>query len=689
MPNLTKDEHVLIAYEPTGLKYEFAQRFSIKTVSIEWLDQCIERGMVLEDKYFNHLIPREVRGTNAWIRKSSSNVSLGKHGRDEINSGRSRKLRRTASAKLDTVNTGIWAEISQPIKDDTLDDDKSRVSNIQAAPNLEPIIDLPHPAPRQSLVGENEQPKSLFDGKAFALFGFSSHKASRVEHYLGGRGARFIDFITLTSAESSTLENIFLMVPHEISNSQLPEIAELFPPQNIVTEFWAERCMYSKQYEDPHSHALNRPFEKLPIPDFDTLKVTSTGFQGFERNHAAKAVMALGGTYNESFDATFSLLICDPKFASKEKLAHAFLWGVPAVQAQWLWDCIRNGKLMEVGPYLVQQIGPPLEEETESISFNTENGPSSPSRNARARRSPSKAVTKAKNISAPGKDSNNAKGAETKVTKPRKVDTFPDDSGPLIEEPVPTDSPTKSIPQKLPSQSSSALPNRSSLPLQEITPNSSPPKPFHKPNANVTIIESFTKPSSPSPHKAPPQPDTLKDDIQSLLLQRKASNSRIPTNPDPPQRGRRRNRRPLLGRAPSNISTHSRASSVDTSTPILSACSTNAPPQSLLSNRHSSNSNVVYDNEAAEQEERRRDEEKLALTQVGYDDPDAAFYRREVEKKMGKGGKGKMTYGKGGGTPKRSWIGVGEGGRGKGKAGGGEEGEGLGIARRTRGAVGR
>ena len=662
--------------------------------------------MVLEDRYFHPLIPPEKRGTNAWVRKPTPATSLGKHGRDEMEAGRSKKLRRTASAKLDTVTSGIWAEISQPKERNELEGSKSNEVPI-VTDEKSPIVNaqlLQRATIAHDVTNGTGQSKGLFHGKTFTLHGFSSQKAAKVEHFLSSRGARFMKYANVASeADQATLNDIILMVPHEVPEPLLPDLATQIPRQNIVTEFWAERCMLSKRYEDPQAHAVNRPFRRIPIQSFEKLKVTSTGFQGFERNHVAKAIVALGGKYEQNFDATFSLLVCDPKLASVEKLAHAHLWRIPVVNPQWLWDCIRNGELMDFGPYLVQPIRQQEGDTEEDGSRQCKQQPLKPQNTSTQGTSSTgmPGVTEPSKSKAPA-DRGSSK--TSKELKSRVVDPFPDESGPQMDdepqEPAPNDRPSKQPAERASSiqpPSSSGMQNRSSLPLQEITPNSSPPKPSFKPEDGATVLESFTKPASPIAPKAPSQSDILNADIHSLLLQRKASNSRpVDHKSQPAQRGRRRHRRPLLGRAPSNISTHSRASSVDTlntdgiGTPILSACSTNAPPLSL-SNRNSS-SNVVYDADQAEEDEKRQHAEQMALTQVGYDDPGADFYRAQVEKNLK--GKGKITYGKGG-TPRRGAAGWGAGnGNGTGTGGvvqgkGMAQTEGLGIAKRTRAAAGK
>ena len=63
--NLTKDITHLIAKEPSGAKYNFAAQWGIKTVSVEWLEQSLERGMILEESLYHLLLPLSERGRNA------------------------------------------------------------------------------------------------------------------------------------------------------------------------------------------------------------------------------------------------------------------------------------------------------------------------------------------------------------------------------------------------------------------------------------------------------------------------------------------------------------------------------------------------------------------------------------------------------------------------------------------------
>lgn len=110
--NLTRDVTHLIAKEPAGNKYTYAGQWGIRIVSVEWVHQSIERGMILDESLFHLHLPPTERGRNAWIRKVPSTTSLGKRPREGgLERTNSRKLRRTASARLSNESSGIWNNI--------------------------------------------------------------------------------------------------------------------------------------------------------------------------------------------------------------------------------------------------------------------------------------------------------------------------------------------------------------------------------------------------------------------------------------------------------------------------------------------------------------------------------------------------------------------------------------------------
>lgn len=115
--DLTKAVTHLIAATPTGKKYEHAVNWRMKIVSLEWFEQSLERGMVLDEACYHPTIPVEERGKGAWDRREFSPApASAKRAREAepsqaLNPFR-RKLRRSASTKLGSQSAELWAGIT-------------------------------------------------------------------------------------------------------------------------------------------------------------------------------------------------------------------------------------------------------------------------------------------------------------------------------------------------------------------------------------------------------------------------------------------------------------------------------------------------------------------------------------------------------------------------------------------------
>lgn len=113
--DLTKAVTHLIAKTPKGKKYEYAGTWGIKIVGVEWFRDSIERGMVLDEKLYHPAMPVEERGLGAVTIKNEAFPQPGKRRRveerDPFANYKKRKLRRTASAKLESQNDNMWADM--------------------------------------------------------------------------------------------------------------------------------------------------------------------------------------------------------------------------------------------------------------------------------------------------------------------------------------------------------------------------------------------------------------------------------------------------------------------------------------------------------------------------------------------------------------------------------------------------
>ena len=187
--DLTKEVTHLIAKSPSGTKHRYALQWGIRVVALEWLDHSLERGMVLDESLFDLSVDPAERGRGAWVRTVSQILNPNKRRREgPTNAGSVRKLRRTASAKFDSQNDGIWTDIvgggsaiekdnKSPLDDSIGGASDSENQRKEIDPKSKPPPAFPGIALREErIVKKTVSKMGIFKGKRFYLQGFDTKK---------------------------------------------------------------------------------------------------------------------------------------------------------------------------------------------------------------------------------------------------------------------------------------------------------------------------------------------------------------------------------------------------------------------------------------------------------------------------------------------------------------------------------
>lgn len=192
--DLTKDVTHLIAAKPEGKKYEYGMQWQRKIVSLRWYKDTLERGMQLDEKLYHPTMPTSEQGIGAWNRQSRRAPQLGKRTREEeVGPEPSRKLRRTASARLGSQNQDMWSDIVGGAGFEAKPADR---------PQLKPSVSMPalRKADSFASITKHQQSES-FDGtttadalqpnpgflagRRFIVEGFDEKKVSRASRSRG------------------------------------------------------------------------------------------------------------------------------------------------------------------------------------------------------------------------------------------------------------------------------------------------------------------------------------------------------------------------------------------------------------------------------------------------------------------------------------------------------------------------
>ncbi|CAL5870835.1 uncharacterized protein PFLUO_LOCUS5076 [Penicillium psychrofluorescens] len=658
--DLTKSVTHLVARNGEGEKYKYATQWNVTVVTLKWFTDCLERGMILDANPYHPMVPLEKQGAGAWERPSVAAKGQSENERTasvELSSNpRPRKLRRTASTKLVGQNEGIWGDIVgtgfathqvkgfQSGQQQERDGTSSRsVPVIQAAMSFASettfsgAVEAPQPPPETKTTTSAE---GFLQGSYFLISGFSSKQTGVLRHHLQFNGAQLVDSLSEFSRPSipKTGRGLYIMVPYKTPRSEIPSTDDMAFECEIVTDMWLERCLDARTLVPPESHVASTPFPKFPIPGFSGMRICSTGFARIDLLHLSKLVDLMGASYDEFLTPKASVLICnDPQSASHEKLRHTSEWGVSAVSADWLWISIQTGQKKPFEPYIVRR---PL-----SRSGSGAEKPSSkPSSVHVDRQQQQKANAQAERASNSGSDSAQNRRADRRVAS-RKSDTNLGDGFSKEDQPKPDN------------------------PFKPSVPASRSPSPGRTSSKD----DSAAKLSKSNQSASAAAPSALDIAMSGLLQQARAAKSRAQTdtttsatNEDgsyPP----RRKRKPLLGRAPSHSSTRvfeapggagggravSRASSIDTlnddgvgsaleSNPTrdnsMSRTNSRANEQSLSSMFSGGKlENFLADQFPSHLEaEDEENHEPPPMTQLDYEDSDAAAMRAEFLSRAGK-----------------------------------------------------
>ncbi|KAI8932012.1 hypothetical protein NX059_010907 [Plenodomus lindquistii] len=631
----------------------------MKIVSLEWFEQSLERGMVLDEALFNPTLPVEARGRGAWDRRSATPVH-GKRTREgdqsqALNPFR-RKLRRSASTKFGNQSESLWAGITA-VNLDRQQDDGDEWNEPTIAQHAESSAhtpasrtgSAPTPGDTTSFVNPADAPVSpscilakassadgLFQGRVVCPHGFDREKTNILRQHLSSHGARVLSTSDLNNISNDDMTLGFLIVPHdaEVDLAPIPDRAGSLV--NIVSNWWVERCLHGKRLIDPADDVLSRPFGKLSVSGFSGLTVNSTGFAGIELLHVTKVVALLGATYDEQLSAQTSVIVCNSSGTNAQKLKFAAEKRIPAVTSAWLSDCVRNGRLQAYDEYRfsttptprIQHVKPkPRASLDGRAGAGVEDGGSKP----RPRISQTKIVTKPQVLRRP-RTLELAPSADATPTQDSNINTpVNQDNSRIPNFDGATSLPLQniSVNSRRPSTSSTSLKSAPRARSRSSSAESlirAHPAPGSRPSATarktspdsvipadsldqtVTAVPPQPQPQAQLPPKDVPAADK---DYSDILAQLRANRKTAPESADAAE-GQGRRRRRQLGRATSTRSNQSAASSGNAGTV-----------------------NPSLDNNEDEEGESVLVEEYQPSQQLGWEEPGAAKAREAMIKKLG------------------------------------------------------
>lgn len=623
--DLTKQITHLISFRTEGAKYKAAKSWGLHIVSIEWLRDSLERGMILDEKFYDPALPPEERGKGAWDRTRPKRTSLGKRSRAEsatYTEGTKRRLRRTASTKLGSQSESMWGDIvgggsiAQVARSGVWE------TNEETQAPQDPV------AGRQSEQGlHSHVPEAavdpiqggIFSACRFYLDGFDLKKTDILSNHLVPHGAELAGTLKdLMTPQNDLPLRLFRVIPSGLPLSNRQDLPDSEVRVQTITEWWVERCLHHKKFMDPDDHVIGRPFPKYPIEEFRDMTISSAAFTGIDLLHVKRAVDLLGGVYSEDMTPKSSVLVTQSiEKLRKDKLDHAQQWGIPIVTASWMWESISAARLLPLQKYLCASSG-----RTESPPAGIKAVPKGNPQRTRAKSDITKTLSKSESGSSGSSTKLGTSGLDRTAFDSSELATAEGKNMPLTVRTEIRDS-----------NSSSDL-SVATEPLSEI-------------NSNTCASVVSTAPA-PTNHPAAPR-EEIHNTLSNLLAKTKSSVK--PPNEAEATESRRRGANRILGRATSNISTastsYSRASSVDSTAthgrPVQYPPYSNVPDHKEVA--EAVDEQIKKFANASADRNRESADSPPPATQLQYDDPESHEYQERARAKM-KGEKFEMDEGR-------------------------------------------
>jgi len=611
--DLTKQITHLISFRTEGAKYKAAKAWGLRIVSIEWLRDSLERGMILDERLYDPILPIEERGHGAWD-KTKRRTSLGKRSRTDnttgLNGGK-RKLRRTASAKLSSGNDEMWGDIVGGGVPQVMRSGVWETTDDQEPANATEVLKQEsalHSSGRTSALAPTQDIGGIFSSCRFFLDGFESRKHQILCDYMVPDGANLCNSMEDLLKPAQDTVRLFRVVS---SSARAPEPE---PGIDIVTEWWVERCIYEKTFLEPSANVLGRPFPKFPIKEFEGMIISSAAFSGMELKQLKQAVELLGAKYSEDMTRNSSVLVTKSvTLLRKDKSEHAVEWNIPILNATWLWDSISAGEKLPYSKYVCRKA-------RRSDSVPVEKRPMRKNTVERSRSELAKSFAKPESSAAgsakPYKNSrldtsafetdNPVVPAFKEEERSQNIRTLP--ASPKVST---NNAHTSDVDIKTSSNSTSSLSNLSNTPTQPLAERSN-----NSPSRTVS--------TAPAPSDHPVARTTEDLDITFNISSLLAKTKRLVQPATSETSERRRGAQRILGRVTSNLSTASVASSVNSvTTPDAESATATAQGHIERFLDAGNDRNIQQD-----------DDSQPPATQLNYVDPESVAYKERMMARM-------------------------------------------------------
>ncbi|KAF7816812.1 DNA topoisomerase 2-binding protein 1-A isoform X1 [Senna tora] len=122
-----------------------------------------------------------------------------------------------------------------------------------------------------------------------------------------------------------------------------------------VSSHWIRSCLEDDSLLDVGCHILYSPLPcHIPLPGFESFRFCVSQYEEKDRILLRNLCFVLGAKFVEKLTKKVTHLLC--KFVNGPKYEAACKWGIQSVTSEWIFECVKQNKIVAVDEFLPKEV---------------------------------------------------------------------------------------------------------------------------------------------------------------------------------------------------------------------------------------------------------------------------------------------------------------------------------------------
>ncbi|KAG4211517.1 hypothetical protein ERO13_A02G110400v2 [Gossypium hirsutum] len=185
---------------------------------------------------------------------------------------------------------------------------------------------------------------TVFKGKTFCFsVSFPEDRRAEIVEWVDQGGGQVVE--DQVKRNVNFIIECHGVIPSCITDSQI----------TYVSTHWVRSCLEDGCLLDVGSHILYSPLPcQIPFPGFKNFRFCVSQYEEKDRLLLRNLCFILGAKFVEKLTKKVTHLLC--KFTSGPKYEAACKWGIRSVTSEWIYECVRQNKVISLDPFCPKEV---------------------------------------------------------------------------------------------------------------------------------------------------------------------------------------------------------------------------------------------------------------------------------------------------------------------------------------------